>query len=149
MFRALLDLSAAFDTVDHAILLAFLKDFVGLSGKALDILQSYLSCRTQQVSIKNILSNVSELLFGVPQGSVLGPLIFCIYTLPLCTILRHHDIRYYIYADDTQLYCSFNASSATESLEKIINGIQDIRSWMIRNKLKINDDKTEFLIISV
>ncbi len=148
VFLTLLDLSAAFDTVDHDILLAFLRDFVGLSGKALAILQSYLSSRTQQVSIKSILSNVSELLFGVPQGSVLGPLIFCIYTLPLCAILRHHDIKYAIYADDTQLYCSFDASSAPEILGKVISCIQDIRSWMIRNKLKINDDKTEFLIIS-
>ena len=83
VFLVLLDLSAAFDTVDHVTLLSFLREIVGLSGPAMDILKSYLEGRTQRVSIKNILSNLSELIFSVPQGSVLGPLIFCMYTLHL------------------------------------------------------------------
>ena len=148
VFLILLDLSAAFDTVDHSILLAFLHDFIGLSGTALNILRSYLLNRTQKVSIHNIFSNVSELLYGVPQGSVLGPLIFCIYTLPLCAILRHHNIDYHIYADDTQLYCCFDNDNSSEVLAKMMSCISDIRSWMIRNKLKINDEKTEFLMLS-
>ena len=114
----------------------------------MDILRSYLEGRTQRVSIRNILSNLSELIFGVPQGSVLGPLIFCIYTLPICSILRHHNIQYSIYADDTQLYCSFYADGATKALDAIMKCLSDIRSWMVRNKLKLNDDKTEFLVVS-
>jgi len=144
----LLDLSAAFDTVDHSILLSFLKDHIGLSGAVLNILESYLQNRTQCISIDNILSEVSRLIFGVPQGSVLGPIIFCTYTIPLGAILRHHNMPYQIYADDTQLYCSSDLDSAAATLSSIEACVRDIRSWMIRNKLKINDEKTEFLIIS-
>ena len=147
-FLVLLDLSAAFDTVDHTILLSFLEHHIGLSGSVLGLLQSYLTGRTQCVSVDNILSDVSSLEFGVPQGSVLGPIAFCIYTLPLCTILRHHKLQYHIYADDTQIYFSFNILDSASSLLKIESCISDIRSWMIKNKLKINDSKTEFLVIS-
>jgi hypothetical protein len=144
----LLDLSAAFDTVDHTILLTFLEDHIGLEGKTLDILRSYLTNRTQCVSIKGILGKLSELMYSVPQGSVLGPIAFCIYTIPLGAILRYYGIDYHIYADDTQLYCSFDVNSLDGVIRSLNNCISDIRSWMIRNKLKINDDKTEFLLIS-
>jgi hypothetical protein len=144
----LLDLSAAFDTVDHKILLDFLRDYVGLDGPVLKLFQTYLASRTQCVSIKGVLSELSELAYGVPQGSVLGPIEFCIYTIPLGAILRHYNIQYHIYADDTQLYCSFDLTSPLETISKISACISDIRTWMIRNKLKINDDKTEFLLIT-
>ena len=104
VFLVLIDLSAAFDTVDHHILLDFLRDTLGIKGSALKWIETYLCNRTQQVSIDGILSALIELLFGVPQGSVLGPLKFCMYTLPLGAILRYHRIGYHIYADDTQLY---------------------------------------------
>ena len=148
VFLILLDLSAAFDTVDHEILLSFLKDYIGLEGPVLKLFETYLSNRTQRVSIKGVLSELSELAFGVPQGSVLGPIAFCIYTIPLGAILRHYKIQYHIYADDTQLYCSFDLDTPDEVLCTISACISDIRTWMIRNKLKINDDKTEFLLIT-
>ena len=144
----LLDLSAAFDTVDHTILLTFLKEHIGLDGQALDLLKSYLTGRTQCVSVDGVLSELSELAYGVPQGSVLGPIEFCIYTIPLSAILNHYKINYHIYADDTQIYCSFEIDSLDEVLNSISDCISDIRSWMITNKLKINDDKTEFLLIT-
>ena len=147
-FLILLDLSATFDTVDHTTLLEFLYKFVGLDGEALSILKSYLTDRTQGVLIDNVLSSLSELFFGVPQGSVLGPLIFCIYTLPLGAILRHHQIHYSIYADDTQLFLSFDSNCEDEALQAVTKCIEDIRTWMIDKKLKINDDKTEFLVLS-
>ena len=147
VFLVLLDLSAAFDTVDHTILMDFLKRYIGIDGIAFNLLQSYLLERTQCVSIEGVLSEVSELLFGVPQGSVLGPIEFCIYTIPLGAIMRHYNIQYHIYADDTQLYCYFDLKSPFEALNDIRKCITDIRSWMIANKLKINDDKTEFIII--
>ena len=144
----MLDLSAAFDMVDHSILLTFLKEHVGLEGKALDLFTSYLAGRTQCVSIKGVLSKLNELLCGVPQVSVLGPIEFCVYTIPLGAILRHHNIDYHIYADDTQFYCSLDIKSLDEVLNLMSACISDVRSWMISNKLKINDDKTEFLLIT-
>ena len=118
VFNLLLDLSAAFDTVDHDIL-DFLRDHIGLDGSVLDLFTSYLSGRTQCVSVAGVLSELSELMFGVLQGSVLGPIEFCIYTTPLGAIMRHYKIEYHIYADDTQLYCSFDINSPDEALHAI------------------------------
>jgi len=145
----LLDLSAAFDTVDYHLLLQLLESHLHVKGSALQLLRSYLTGRTQCVSISGIQSELVELLYGVPQGSVLGPIKFCIYTLPLGAILRFHDIEYHVYADDTQLYLAFDLHNDPDpSLSKLCSAIADVRSWMISNKLKINDDKTEFVILS-
>ena len=144
----LLDLSAAFNAVDHTILCTFLENYIGLGGHALNFFKSYLADRTQCVSVKGVMSEMNRLIYGVPQGSVLGPIEFCVYTLPLFAILKHYKIDYHIYADDTQIYCSFDAESLDEVLGSLDNCISDIRSWMITNKLKINDSKTEFLLIT-
>ena len=114
VFLILLDLSAGFDTVDHEIFLSFLKDHVGLDGPVLSLFETYLADRNQCVSINGVLSELSELVYGVPQGSVLGPIAFCIYTIPLGAILRYYKIQYHIYADDTQLYCAFDLHSPDE-----------------------------------
>ena len=71
------------------------------------------------------------------------------YTVPLGAILRHHKIGYHIYADDTQLYLCMDPQNASTTLEKLRSAISDVRTWMITNKLKINDDKTEFLVITI
>ena len=147
VFLALIDLSAAFDTVDHELLLTFLQDTIGFKDEVLKWCETYLKGRTQAVSIDDALSDVTELLFGVPQGSVMGPLKFCLYTLPIGAIIRAHELNYHIYADDTQVYLAFDLKSPERALHKLTSCLQDIRTWMIRNKLKINDDKTEFLII--
>ena len=144
----LLDLSAAFNTVDHTILCTFQENHNGLGGHALDFFKSFLADRTQCISVKGVMSEMNRLIYGVPQGSVLGPIEFCIYTLPLSAILKHYKIDYHIYADDTQIYCSFDTESLDEVLGSLDNCISDIRSWMITNKLKINDSKTEFLLIT-
>ena len=147
VFLILLDLSAAFDTVDHNILLSFLQNNIGIHGTALSLLRSYLSDRTQCVSINGVFSELNQLAFGVPQGSVLGPIIFCTYTLPVGAILRQHGLQYHIYADDTQVYCTSDLKDTEENLQRVSRCISDIRTWMISNKLKINDDKTEFLFV--
>ncbi len=143
----LLDLSAAFDTVDHQILLGRLSDRVGVKGHALKWLTSYLTGRRQQVLISGVKSEPVSLTCGVPQGSVLGPVLFTIYTLPLGDIIRSHDLKYHLYADDTQLYLSFQSRDVDQSLSRIESCISDIQSWMVRNRLKLNGDKTELLFI--
>lgn len=146
----LLDLSAAFDTVDHTILLDRVKNQMGITGDVHRWLCSYLSDRTQYVSIMGCRSEAAKLTCGVPQGSVLGPLLFGIYTSPLGDIISKHGVEYHLYADDTQLYMAFKPSSqkcAQDASEVLEGCIKDIRSWMYQNKLKLNDGKTEYLLI--
>ena len=134
-FLVLLDLSAAFDTMDHDNLFYILEKYVGIGGSALRLIRSYFSDRTQRVQIDGIMSDFASLLCGVPQGSVLGPMTFCLYLLPLGAILRHHNIGYHIYADDTQLYISFKCKDPLESLTRLNMCISDMLVWMIKNKL--------------
>ena len=145
----ILDLSAAFDTIDHENLFNHLEKYVGISGNALKLIKFYFFGRTRRVMIDGFLQNVCDvasLICGVPQGSVLGPLKFCLYLLPLAAILRYHNIGYHVYADDTQLYISFKNKDPSSPLARLDSCISDIRVWMIKNKLKINDSKTEFII---
>ena len=144
----LLDLSAAFDTIDHDILFNILYNDLGVSGIALEWFRSYLSHRSQRISINGTLSEPLDLPYGVPQGSVLGPLIFCAYMTKLGQIIQKHQLQYHIYADDTQIYVSFNVNEPQSAIHKLEKCIFEIRSWMIKHKLKLNDDKTEFITIS-
>ena len=93
----------------------------------LRVIRSYVSDRTQRVQIDGIMSDFAILLCGVPQGSVLGPMKFSLYLLPLGAILRHHNIGCHIYADDTQLYISFKCKDPLESLTKLNMCVSDIR----------------------
>ena len=104
-------------------------------------MKSYLDDRQQCVQIEEA---ILQFAFGVPQGSVLGPLKLCIYMLPIGSLMRHHDIDVHNYADDTQLYVSFDLSIPNVALDRMNLCISDLRIWIIRNKLKFNDSKTEF-----
>lgn len=145
----LLDLSAAFDTVDHNVLLQRLYHRIGISGTALKWVESYLKSRTSCVSIDGEYSAAAQLIYGVPQGSVKGPLDFIIYILPVGDIIRSHGITFHSYADDIQLYISFNPkepNAAGKALQKLERCIADLQCWMKSNKLMLNNKKTEFLI---
>ncbi|XP_071506848.1 uncharacterized protein [Diadema antillarum] len=109
VFLVLLDLSAAFDTIDKDILITRFRS-IGVKGSALAWISSYLCNRSQAVRINECMSSFAELLYGVPQGSVLGPSFFSIYASPLAEIARTHGIHIHLYADDTQLYSSFDPS---------------------------------------
>ncbi len=146
----LLDLSAAFDTVDHTLLLRTLTQH-GITGVVYTWFESYLCNRSQHVYIDKIKSDNNVLDCGVPQGSVLGPLLFTLYTASLGRLLRREQMSYHLYADDTQLYIAFEPSVALDSsaavvkLEKCVNLV---REWMVNFMLKMNDSKTEVLVIS-
>jgi hypothetical protein len=145
----LLDLSAAFDTIDHDILLNRLSDSFNITGMALQWIKTYLQGRKVCVSVDAVPSDKYDLKFGIPQGSVLGPLFFVLYTYCIGPIIQKHGIRYHIYADDVQLYLSFDPKTANATdlaISRLSSCIGDIRGWMKRNMLKLNDSKTEFFI---
>ena len=146
----LLDLSAAFDTVDHNVLLSRLHSNFGISGTALEWFRSYLNRRSQRVMVQGSLSQSLNLDFGVPQGSCLGPLLFTIYASKLFDVIKVHLPTVHYYADDTQLYESFSPNKSTgqfEAVTDIQHCVDDISNWMTNDKLLLNDDKTEFLMI--
>ena len=143
----LLDLSAAFDTVDHCKLLEVLKNVIGISGTELAWFASYLQGRAQNVSVNNEYSPTAKLKCGVPQGSVLGAVLFTAYLLPLGEILRELGMKFHCYADDTQLYIPFYFYDDT-CVSDMERYLAIIHSWMTSNLLKLNADKTETLLVS-
>ena len=136
-----IDLRKAFDTVNHGILLKKLEHY-GIRGNMLDWFQSYLSDRKQYVDINGKSSELLEITCGVPQGSVLGPLLFLIYINDLPNINK--ILNFYLYADDTNIYYE---SSSLDKLERTVNGeLNKLYLWLNVNQLSLNIDKTNFIV---
>ena len=142
----MLDLSAAFDTIDHPILFERLSSAFGIKNTALSWFKSYLENRTQKVKINNFYSDDIPVEFGVPQGSVLGPLLFTMYIYPISSVINKNFFGYHQYADDTQLYTSFHPNSISNVCDNLVSTASDVNDWMAANKLKMNNDKPEIML---
>ena len=146
----LLDLSAAFDTIDHQILFNVLGNDSGIIGSSHKWFSSYLTGRRQRVLINDRKSDDFYLNCDVPQGSCMGPILFISYTSRLYHVIANHLPSAHGHADDTQLYLSFgpnDRSSQDHAIASVEACISDVCAWLIYNRLLINDSKTEFLVI--
>ena len=136
-----IDLRKAFDTVNHSILLHKLEHY-GIRGTALNWFKSYLSNRKQYVYINGATSTLLDITCGVPQGSVLGPLLFLIYINDLPNISKIFEI--FLFADDTNLYHEADSLNLLES--EINKELKHLHSWLVVNRLSLNIDKTNFVV---
>ena len=142
-----LDLSAAFDTIDHSLLLNRLHCSFGISGTTLDWLTSYLTNRTQVVRLGQASSGVTTCTSGVPQGSVLGPLLFSIYTSPIAQIANNCNISIQQYADDTQLYITLSSSTINTSVSQLEHCLASVHNWFSQNGMCLNSSKSEAILL--
>ena len=142
----LLDSSAAFDTVDHGILLKTLSDDFHIKGNALKLITSYLSERTFALNINQNESSTRSLEHGVPQGSILGPTLYTLYTKAIQEIAQNHNMIAHMYADDCQLYIALNKESQTNTENTIAECLSAIKRWMSESFLKLNAEKTQVKI---
>jgi len=149
----LIDLSAAFDTIDHKLLLWTLEHRLGIKGQVLAWIKSYLTNRRQRVVINGVCSEEHVLSCGVPQGSVLGPILFSMYLIPVRDILQKHGIPYHFYADDGQIYLRIkpptpnHPETVANAKLRLENCVNEIRTWLAVHMLKCNDEKTECVVL--
>ena len=128
------------DTIDHSILLSRLHHTFGISGTALSWFQSYLSDRTKVISVNGASSAPMALNFGVQQGSVLGPVLFVLYTHPTSEIVSYHSLSLHSF--------SGNITQLSEIIHSTQSCISDVKAWMTNNQLQLNNDKTEMILIA-
>ena len=142
----LLDMTKAFDSIRHDILIAKLRR-IGISPSALAWFSSYLSGRKQVVRIGNAISEQLALRFGVPQGSILGPVLFTLYVNELLSFPNHCQSMGYV--DDTKLLLALPPNQTTDAVSMLNDDLREITKWCCRNSLLINPDKTKLLVIGV
>ena len=133
--------------MDHQLLLQRLSEWLGVTGSALQWIKSYITDRSETVCIAQSRSEFMPLDCGVHQGSVLGPVLFTTYTLPLDDIARH-NVKFHLYADDTKLYISFIPGvTADESFKQMHDCVSHIQTWMSRNFMRLNAERTQVLVV--
>ena len=142
-----LDLSAAFDTISHVVLVGRLEQQFGVDGGALSWLRSYLTDRQQFVKLGEHSSDVMHCTSGVPQGSVLGPMLFTAYVAPIGDLIESHGVAYHTFADDTQLLVAMNTSDAAPALDRLASCSAALKLWFLRNDLQLNADKSEVVML--
>ena len=142
----LLDQSAAFDLIDHSILLDRLANVFGITGTSLAWIKSYLTNREQRVTINGVTSEAIALTIGVPQGSVLGPILYILFTSPMSATMEEYSMDRQSYADDNQLYKSALPAFLPALKSEVEQCYVSTKNWMSTNRLKLNDKKTEILV---
>ena len=145
---ALLDYSSAFDTIDHPTLVHRLHIDFGFTDAVLQWSSSYLTNRTHKISLYNHCSAFAPIHSGVPQGSVLGPILFTMYIKPLSAIIDSHSIIHHSFADDLQLQMSAPPDRISELLHSMQSCVSDVKAWATANMLKLNDSKTELMLVT-
>ena len=143
----LLNLSAVSDTIDHNILFKCLRDWFGMDGTVLMWIKSYLTNRRQKVKLGYRFSDAFSLPYGVPQGSVLGPFLFTLYTTLLSHTISSFNVTHHLYADDTQTYLALNSRNFDSGIAEVTECLACIQKGMDGVKLKLNPEKTEFTVI--
>ena len=144
----MLDFSSAFDTIYHPILVHRLHTDFGFTDTVLQWFSSYLTERSHYVSLSNHCSAFTHVHSGVPQGSVLGPMLFTMYIKPLSTIIDSHSIIHHSFADDLQLQMSAPPDRISELLHSMQSCISDAKAWATVNMLKLNDNKKELMLVT-
>ena len=142
---AFLDLSAAFDTVDHQVLLYRMFTSYGVSSSVHRWFSSYLTDRTQSVCQSNTFTTPRSVLHGVPQGSVLGPLLFVLYSAEVGNIIDRRGLKHHCYADDTKIYSCRQPNASADVKTEVLDCIDEITAWASSNRLQINPSKSEFI----
>jgi len=140
-----MDISAAFDTINHSTLLDCIAQDFGICGSVIIWLQSFISDRQQYVAVGAEQSASVNCTSGVPQGSVLGPLLFAMYISPVGNVVAAHSLRYHQYADDTQLYMAVRPGD-DESFGPVSVCVEDVTRWFLENWLLLSSTKTEAVL---
>jgi len=145
----LLDLSAAFDTVDHATLLLRLEKSYGLAGSVLSWFTSYLNDRIQFVRCRKSTSHPTAVLCGVPQGWVLGPILFLLYTADLLLLVESNNLRPHLYTDDTQIYRVCHPTGTIQLQQQMSACTDDVAMWMRCNRLPTQHSQDRVLVVLI
>ena len=144
----MLDFSSAFDTIDHPILIHLLHTDFGFTDTILQWFSYYLTDRTHYASLCKNCSAFAPVHSGVPQGSVLGHILLNMYIKPLSSITHTHSIIHHSFADDLQLQISTPHDRIFELIHPMQSCISDVKAWATANMLKLNDDKTELMLVT-